>query len=125
MSDKKIEVEFSKVVAEPIIKFARLKKDRDTQDKETDINIVYPPVDISEILETAATSAWHGRCLEIKTKAIAGTYDIDEREKAFLIEAFREYDTVEEVFSNIVQDFENTGNCYIEVVKSGSKIKEL
>ena len=125
MSDKKIEVEYSRVDAEPIIKWKRISKERDTQDKETDINIVYPPVDISEILETAATSAWHGRCLEIKTKAIAGTYDIEPKEKAFLIEAFREYDTVEEIFSNIVQDFENTGNCYIEVVKSGSRIKEL
>lgn len=123
--EKKTFFDFSKVEAEPVIKWRRVSKERSTDDREQDIDIVYPPVDISEILETASTSAWHGRCLEIKTKAITGTYEIDDREKAFLIEAFREYDTVEEIFSNIVQDFEHTGNCYIEVVKTGSGIKEL
>lgn len=125
MSDKKIEIEFSKVVAEPIIKWQRIRKEQGTKEKERDIKIVYPPLDISDILETAATSAWHGRCLEIKTKAIAGTYDIDEKEKTFLINAFKSFDTLEEVFFNIVQDFENTGNCYINVVKAGTQIKEL
>ena len=122
---KKVFFECTKAIAEPIIKW-RISKDRATKDKEQDIDIVQPPVDISEILETAATSAWHGRCLEIKTKAIAGNYEFeDESEKEFLIDAFKHYDTIEEVFTNIVQDFLNTGNCFIEVVKTGKDIKEL
>ena len=122
---EKITVEVTKTAAEPIIKYARLQKERSTKDKETDIDIVYPPVEIAEILETAGTSAWHGRCLEIKTKAITGTYKIEKDEKDFLVNAFKEFDTIEEIFTKIAQDFENTGNCYLEIKKSGSRIKEI
>ena len=122
---EKITVEITKTDAEPIIKYARLKKESAVGEKEQDIKIVYPPVEVAEILETSATSAWHGRCIEIKTKAIAGNYDIDKEEKKFLIDVFKEQDTVEEVFTKIVQDFENTGNCYLDIQKTGTRINEI
>lgn len=110
----------------PVIRFKRrIRKDRETKSSQTDDEIT-PPVETSEILTIAHSNAWHGRCVEIKTKNVIKDFDIDDRERAVLEEWISDdFDTIYEALLQYEIDFQNTGNTYLEMNRMGRKLTRI
>lgn len=89
--------------------------------------VVYPPVDLQQILQLSHSNAFHSTCIELKASMTVGI----EYEAPVQVEKFLEDVSGDTPFLELLQqaiyDWEGLGNGYLEIARSkkGRQIGEL